>query len=120
MILVECTFEVHYDDLLPSTQVAIKVVSRHHWRGYVFDEIIDWSEVDEKSDIVHGEKMGGDVCSLSLASQKWTDRLNDYVVLLGDFEDSLICEVITDLLHYPLELVAVPGYGNLSSCGSLH
>ena len=65
--------------------------------------------------------MSGDVCSLSLASQKrWTDRLNNYVVLLGDFEDSLICEVVTDFLHYSLELVAVPGYGNLSGYGSLH
>ena len=121
MVLVECTFEVHYDDLLQSTQIAIKVVSHHHWRGYIFDEIIDWSKVDEKSDIILGEKMSGDVCSLSLASQEQgTDRLYDYVVLLGYFKDSLVCEIITDLLHYSLEFMAVSGNGNLSGCGSLH
>ena len=98
----------------------MKVFSRHHWRGYVLDEIIYWSEVDEKSDIILSEEMSGDVCSSSLAFQeRWAGRLNDYVVLLGDLEDSLICEVVADFLHYALELMAVSGYGSLSGCRSL-
>ena len=63
--------------------------------------------------------MSGGICSLSLASQELgKDRLYNYVVLLGYFKDSLVCEIITDLLHYSLEFVAVSCNENLSGCGT--
>ena len=95
MVLIECRVEVENNNLLPSTKFDVEVTCGDHWRGNVFNEIINWRKVDEQTDIMFGFVS----CSPLSFQERGTDRLHYYVVLLWYLQDALSGEFVTYFLH---------------------
>ena len=86
----------------------------------MFDQIIDWSKIDEESDIRFGGGMFGFVlCSLLSLDEAGTYRLDTDGVLMGNEQDTLVSQFIHEVLLDTLEAMVVARDPNFVSASSI-
>ena len=81
---------------------------------------IDRIEVHNESAVIFCELVKRFVfCSSFPVEKRLTHGLYVYSELLGNFQNSLFCQVVTYFLQNSFETVIVVGYGDFPSLGSL-
>ena len=120
MVLEEGVVKIKDDDFFPFPKLRVDVIDCGHGGRDVLDMLVNRIEVYDESAIVLRELVKWFVSSSSLFGQeRRTNGLHLDSVLLGNPEDTLCCEVITEFLHYTFEAVVVASHVDLPSLRSL-
>ena len=82
--------------------------------------LVNWIEVHHQPTIVFRELVKRLISSPSFSGQEGrTNGLDLDSMLLGDPEDALGCEIVTEFLHHTFEAVVVTSHVDLPSLRSL-